>query len=187
MDTVGQWRTTNKTKITSDPNVRFETMVSEVGVKVSPVRVRQCVNGKGAVNEMDYEGRAIFEQPDRPDTFLLRDDVVLTWTNTVAPLVIPLSRRGRFTYTDDYILTLHLVYLWSRGAPDWIIQVYDNDTDQLIHQQTEGIDSYANRVSTLNEQIIVPSRNLRFVALREDDNSEDLTILAGSFVKIETF
>ena len=136
---------------------------------------------------MDYEGNSIVQKPDKPDTYLLQSDLVLPWTESTAPLVIPVLRRGNFSSTYRCMLTIHLVYLWSRGAPDWLFQVYDADTDTLVHQQTEGLDSYSNRVSTLNEQIIVPTRNLRFLVSREADNVEDLTVVAGSFFKVEAF
>ena len=136
---------------------------------------------------MDYEGNSIIQKPDKPDTYLLPRDLVLPWTESTAPLVIPVLRRGNFSSTYRYMLTIHLVYLWSRGAPDWLFQVYDADTGTLVHQQTEGLDSYSNRVSTLNEQIIVPTRNLRFLVSREADNVEDITIVAGSFFKVDAF
>lgn len=135
---------------------------------------------------MDFEGNSIIPRPDKPDTYFLNNDTTLVWTNASAPILIPTARRG-FSQADRYILTIHLVYLWSRGAPDWILQIYDAETDILIHEQTEGIDSYSNRVSTLNEQIIVPTRNLRYLAIREDDNLYDLTIISGSFCKVEKF
>lgn len=138
---------------------------------------------------MNYEGNSIIPRPDKPDTYYLTEAHVLIWPeiSDEIDIVIPLLRRGYFAYADQYILTVHLVYKWARGAPDWMLQVFDADTNTLIHQQTEGLDSYPNRPSTLNEQIIVNTRNLRYVAVREDHVEDNLTILAGSFFKVEKF
>ena len=136
---------------------------------------------------MNYQGHNILQRPDMPDTYVLKNDLVLEWIDSSATLAIPISRRGNFTNVTEYMLSIHLVYKWSSGAPDWILQVYNADTDVLFYQQTEGLDSYAKTTSTLNEQIIVPTRNLRFVALRQDDTVEELTVFSGSFYKIEKF
>jgi len=136
---------------------------------------------------MNYQGHNILQRPDSPDTYVLQSDLVLEWLDSSATLMIPISRRGNFTNVTQYMLSIHLVYQWSRGAPDWILQVYNADTDVLLYQQTEGLDSYAKTASTLNEQIIIPTRNLRFVALRQDDTVEELTVFSGSFYKIEKF
>ena len=91
---------------------------------------------------MDYEGNSIVQRPDKPDTYLLTNDIMLSWTESTAPPAIPVFRRGHFSSPYRYMLTIHLVYLWARGAPDWLFQVYDADTGTLVHQQTEGLDSY---------------------------------------------
>lgn len=126
-------------------------------------------------------------QPDKPDTYLLLDDHQLVWTNDLAPIAIPLMHRGHFSATSHYQLTVHLLYIWSRGAPDWVIQIVNDDNNELLYAQTEGIDSYAGKVSTYSITVVVTTRNIRIQAVRQSDNEEDLMVLGGSFLKMEVF